>query len=100
MEGHQVDTLLVRVIAQALSLIHICPGPLGKGVLVTPTVHGNLMAGPNAEPVEGDDTATTAAGLDFVRRTAARSVPSVAFGAVIRTFAGVRSATDLSLIHI
>ena len=75
-------------------VIFQCPGPLGKGVLVTPTVHGNLMAGPNAEPVEGDDTATTAAGLDFVRRTAARSVPSVAFGAVIRTFAGVRSATD------
>ena len=75
-------------------VIFQCPGPSGKGVLVAPTVHGNLIVGPNAEPVEGDDTATTAAGLDYVRRTALKSVPSVNFRESIRNFAGVRAAAD------
>ena len=35
-----------------LSLIHILPGKYGKGVLVTPTVHGNLLIGPTATDVE------------------------------------------------
>ena len=75
-------------------VIFQCPNEHGKGVLVAPTVHGNLLVGPNAEPVAGDDTATTAAGLDFVRDTALRSVPSVDFRAVIRSFAGVRAVAD------
>lgn len=72
-----------------------CPNRNGKGVLVSPTVHGNLIVGPNAAPVEGDDTATTAAGLDFVRITALKSVPSIAFGQCIRNFAGVRANTEI-----
>ena len=43
-------------------VIFQCPNENGKGVLVAPTVHGNLIVGPNADPVEGDDTACTAAG--------------------------------------
>ena len=40
------------------------PGKYGKGVLVTPTVHGNLLIGPTAIDVEDKEaTATTAAGL-------------------------------------
>ncbi len=68
-----------------------CPNKDGKGVLVSPTVHGNLIVGPNAAPVEPEDTSTTAAGLDFVRTTALKSVPSVNFGQSIRNFAGVRA---------
>lgn len=68
-----------------------CPSKDGKGVLVSPTVHGNLIVGPNAAPVVGDDTATTAPGLDYVRTTALKSVPSIAFGQSIRNFAGVRA---------
>ena len=41
-------------------VIFQCPNENGKGVLVAPTVHGNLIVGPNADPVEGDDTACTA----------------------------------------
>ena len=68
-----------------------CPNQNGKGVLVSPTVHGNLIVGPNAAPVEGNDTSTTADGLEFVRTTAAKSVPQIAFGQSIRNFAGVRA---------
>lgn len=80
--------LVSRVIFQ-------CPSKVGKGVLVAPTVHGNLIVGPNAEPVEqGHDTATTGQGLDFVRQQALKSVPGVNFRESIRNFAGVRANSD------
>ena len=71
------------------------PGKYGKGVLVTPTVHGNLLVGPNAEPVKGNDTSCTSSGLEFVKTTAQRSVPSINFGESIRSFAGVRANLDV-----
>lgn len=73
-----------------------CPTKVGKGVLVTPTVHGNCLVGPSAEPVEGDDTATTAKGLAGVAAAARKSVPSVDLRAAIRSFAGVRANSDRS----
>ena len=75
-------------------VIFQCPNENGKGVLVAPTVHGNLIVGPNADPVEGDDTACTAAGLAFVSAAARRSVPNIRFSESIRNFAGVRANVD------
>ncbi|NCB28270.1 MAG: FAD/NAD(P)-binding oxidoreductase [Clostridia bacterium] len=76
-------------------VIFQCPTAAGKGVLVAPTVHGNLIVGPSAIPAESpEDTKTTGAGLDFVRRSAQKSVPAVDIRACIRTFAGVRANTD------
>lgn len=75
-------------------VIFQCPGKAGKGVLVAPTVHGNLIVGPDSEQVEGSDTSTTGDGLRFVRETAGRSVPSINFRESIRNFAGVRATTD------
>ncbi len=75
-------------------VIFQCPGPSGKGVLVAPTVHGNLIVGPNADPVPDGDVGTTAQGLAYVRSTALKSVPSVNFRASIRNFAGVRAVSD------
>ena len=68
-----------------------CPRKEGKGVLVAPTVHGNLIVGPNAEASGRHDLATTAAGLAFVRQTARKSVPSIDFSQSIRNFAGIRA---------
>ena len=76
-------------------VIFQCPNENGKGVLVAPTVHGNLIVGPNAEPVEGNDTSCTSSGLEFVKTTAQRSVPSINFGESIRSFAGVRANLDV-----
>ena len=74
------------------SVIFQCPDERGKGVLVAPTVHGNLLVGPNAENIaEPDGTQNTAAGLEYVRETALRSVPSLMFRENIRNFAGVRA---------
>ena len=69
-----------------------CPSKMGKGVLVSPTVDGNLLLGPTAEDIEDkEDTSTTAAGLDKVRSLAAQQVRGIPFGKVITSFTGLRS---------
>jgi glycerol-3-phosphate dehydrogenase len=76
-------------------IIFQCPTKAGKGVLVAPTVHGNLLVGPNSEIIQdGEDTATTAQGLADVAKAALRSLPALNFKAGIRNFAGVRAAAD------
>jgi glycerol-3-phosphate dehydrogenase len=72
-----------------------CPTPKGKGILISPSVHGNLLVGPNAEQVEDTEhVETTAAGLKAVREAATKSSPDVAYAAVITSFAGLRSTPD------
>ncbi len=69
------------------------PSADGKGILVTPTVDGNLLTGPTATAVaDPDSTETTPEGLAQVSRLAAKSVPSVNFRQVITSFSGVRSS--------
>ncbi len=78
-------------------VIFQCPTERGKGVLVAPTVGGNLIVGPNAEQLDrgaGENTATTASGMAFVAKTAKESVPGLDFRQTIRSFAGVRAASD------
>ena len=68
------------------------PGKFGKGVLVTPTVHGNLLVGPTAtdqEDKEGTDT--TMQGMEEIRQKAQRSVKNIPFRQVITGFAGLRA---------
>ena len=74
-----------------------CPSAVGKGVLVSPTVHGNLIVGPNAESVEDiDNVATTLSGLDEVAASSKRSVPGLDLRQSIRNFSGVRANTSES----
>ncbi len=69
------------------------PSAEGKGILVAPTMHGNLLTGPTAAKVEEPShTVTTPQGLEMVGRLAARSVPGVNFRNVITSFSGVRSS--------
>ena len=77
------------------SVIFQCPNEKGKGVLVSPTVHGNLIVGPNAESVSDiADCGVTAQGLADIGQTAKRSVPALNLGATIRNFAGIRANSD------
>ncbi len=72
-----------------------CPTAAGKGVLVSPTVHGNLIVGPNAELLDdGHAVETTAAGLAEVAAAARRSLPALPLHENIRNFAGIRAACD------
>jgi glycerol-3-phosphate dehydrogenase len=76
-------------------IIFQCPTPAGKGVLVAPTVHGNLITGPNSGTCDdADDTAVSAEGLEDVAAKAQKSVPAINFRANIRNFAGLRAASD------
>ncbi len=71
------------------------PTERGKGVLVTPTVHGNTILGPTA--VDTDDreyTATTAAGIAEISSKAAVSVRDLPLRQVITSFAGLRAHED------
>ncbi len=67
------------------------PSAYGKGVLVTPTTHGNLMYGPSSENTEDkDDKATHADILDKVTETAKKSLKAFPQG-VITSFVGLRA---------
>ncbi len=69
-----------------------CPSKMGKGILVSPTVDGNLLLGPTAEDIEDKaDTSTTAEGLAKVRAQATEQVSGVNFGKIITSFTGLRS---------
>jgi glycerol-3-phosphate dehydrogenase len=71
------------------------PTSVSKGVLVSPTVFGNLMVGPTAEDVESkDDTASTAEGLEHVRGEAGRIVPRLLDFEVTAVYVGLRAATE------
>jgi glycerol-3-phosphate dehydrogenase len=68
------------------------PGKMGKGVLVTPTVHGNLLVGPTSVDIENKEGVnTTADGLEMLAASASRSVKNVPFRQVITSFAGLRA---------
>ena len=71
------------------------PSKMGKGVLVSPTVHGNLLVGPTAVDVEDKDAVnTTSKGLNSLAATASRSVKNVPMRQVITSFAGLRAHED------
>lgn len=71
------------------------PGKMGKGVLVTPTVHGNLLVGPTAADIENKEGVnTTAEGLDTLSQKAGISVKNLPLRQVITSFAGLRAHED------
>ncbi len=68
------------------------PTKMGKGVLVSPTVHGNLLLGPSAIDVEdGTAVETTAEALKLVADAARKTWPGESLRGVITTFAGIRA---------
>ena len=69
-----------------------CPSSMGKGVLISPTVHGNLIIGPTAEDIPDPmDTATTAEGLSQVLEKARITWPSLSVRQNITNFSGIRA---------
>ena len=69
-----------------------CPSKMGKGVLVSPTVDGNLLLGPTAEDIDDkDDTSTTPGGLAHLSALAVEQVKGIHLGKVITSFTGLRA---------
>jgi glycerol-3-phosphate dehydrogenase len=68
------------------------PTELTKGIMVTTTIHGNTIIGPNAHEVEDkEDKANTPEGLDEVFKGASKLVPQISLRHVIAIFAGLRA---------
>ena len=71
------------------------PTRLGKGILITPTVHGNLLAGPTAEDISDKEaTDTTAEGLAQVTEKARLSAPQIPLNMAITSFSGLRACEE------
>ncbi|AXU16394.1 FAD-dependent oxidoreductase [Streptomyces clavuligerus] len=71
------------------------PTALGKGVLVTPTVYGNVLLGPTAEDLDDKRaTGSTAEGLALLREQGRRIVPELVDEEVTTVYAGLRAATE------
>ena len=69
-----------------------CPSKMGKGILVTPTVDGNILLGPTAEDIEDKECVdTTASGAAKIRAQAGEQVRGIEFAKVITSFAGIRA---------
>ena len=68
------------------------PGKFGKGVLVSPTVHGNTIIGPTAEDIEDKEGVdTTAEGFDDLMEKAGLAFDDLPLREVITSFAGLRA---------
>lgn len=77
------------------STIFQLPTKAGKGVLVTPTVHGNLLVGPSATDVDDKEaTATTASDLNDIMAKARKSCNNIPFNKTITSFSGLRAHED------
>lgn len=71
------------------------PGKYGKGVLVSPTVHGNTLVGPTAIDIEEKEgTNTTQGGMDELIGKACTTVKNLPIRQVITSFAGLRAHED------
>ena len=68
------------------------PTKMGKGILVSPTVDGNLILGPTALDIEDkEDTSVSTEGFDKIVKGALDNVASIPFSKVITSFCGLRS---------
>lgn len=77
------------------NVIFQCPTEKGKGILVSPTVHGNLLVGPDSEPVgDKEDISTTRDALEIIKETALMTCKEIPYGKVIRSFSGLRSTSS------
>lgn len=70
------------------------PSAAGKGVLISPTIYGNVLLGPTAEDLtDRDDTSTSAHGLEFLLAKGRAIMPSLLAEEVTACYAGLRAAT-------
>lgn len=77
------------------TVVFQCPTKVGKGVLVAPTAHGNLIVGPTATLSDNKEyVGNTLAGLDAVREAAVKSVKDINFRDNIKNFNGLRAESD------
>jgi glycerol-3-phosphate dehydrogenase len=71
------------------------PTGMSKGIVITPTVSGNLLLGPNAEDIsDKSDTGTTVYGQNQVYESAVKLIPSISKKFIITSFSGLRAVSS------
>ena len=71
------------------------PSSKGKGVLISPTIYGNVMLGPTSENLtDRTDTSTSEEGLDFLLAKGRSLMPALLEEEVTATYAGLRAAIE------
>ena len=91
------ELLVYDKLARALIDKIVLPVPTarGKGVLVSPTIYGNVMLGPTAEDLtDRSATATSEAGFAFLLEKGHKLMPKLLAEEVSATYAGLRAATE------
>ncbi len=68
------------------------PSKMGKGILVSPTVDGNILLGPTSVDIfDKEDKSTTTEGFEKIIKEASENIVSIPFGKIITSFAGLRA---------
>lgn len=91
------ELIVFDKLARALvrHVIFAVPTPTTRGVMVAPTVYGNVLLGPTAQDVDDkDDTSSTRLGLEHILREGARILPQLPAHEVTAVYAGLRAATE------
>ena len=76
------------------TIIYPVPSEKGKGVLAVPTIHDNVLLGPDSNYVDDRDSVATDEGLDYVSREINKTMKNIPTGNIIHTFAGLRPTPD------
>ncbi len=71
-------------------IIYPAPSKVGKGVLVVPTIHGNVLLGPTSEVLDHIDLKTTKQGLDDVRLKLNHLIDDIPYQEIIHSYSGCR----------
>ena len=92
-EGVKGEYCLLDKIAGGLckKTLFQVPSELSKGVLVTPTVDGNLLIGPNAVLTKDNNVDTSRNGIDEIIDKSKKTMEKIPFNRVLNTFSGIRA---------
>ena len=90
---HTGEQLVSRV-------IYPVPTARGKGVLAVPTVHHNVLIGPNSDFCDDKDDVSTGAGLDYVKKEINKTIKNIPYNKMIHNYAGLRPHIDLNDFYI
>lgn len=77
------------------TIIYPIPSEKGKGILAVPTIHNNILIGPNSDFKDDKDRVNTETGLNIVRRDITKTLKNIPWNLQIHTYAGNRPTGDL-----
>ncbi|MFA6801700.1 MAG: NAD(P)/FAD-dependent oxidoreductase, partial [Acholeplasmataceae bacterium] len=82
------------------NVIYPLPTEKGKGVLITPQTHGNILLGPTSNPTDDTIPFTTSDGLAYVKEHVSSLCDHIPYQSIIRSFAGIRASIDYPDFYI